>query len=185
MATEVGICNSALIKLGVETISALNENTRQAKLCNEQYAKLRDKLLYAHPWNFAMKKAELEATGEDVLFEFEHEHELPEDCLRVWSTEYPDETYQVEGGLLYSDSEDMKIKYVSKVEDPTLFSPAFSECLSLMIAEDLCHSLVQSNSLKATIQEELRMALREARSFDGQENPAYDLEQDTFLNARY
>jgi len=60
MATsDVEICNSALQKIGAETITTLSDNTRRAALCNRQYDKVRKKLLRAHPWNFAIRRAAL------------------------------------------------------------------------------------------------------------------------------
>lgn len=185
-ASEVAICNSALIKLGVETISALSDNNRQALLCNEQYSKIRDKLLYSHPWNFAMKRASLTATATEPEYEFAYEYTLPADCLRVWDSQYgPDQDfYQVEGDKLYSNYSDVKIKYISKVTDPTKFSPMFDELCALDLAIDLEYALVQSNSFKNTLLSERQEILRDARSFDGQENPSYPYQDDVFLNAR-
>lgn len=183
--TDVGICNSALIKLGVEPISSLSDNSRQALIMNEQYSKVRDALLYDHPWNFAMKRASLTQNGTTPSYEFDYTHTLPADCLRVWNTEYAEDFYQVEGRTLLTDYETIKIKYVSQVTDPTKFTPAFAEALALKLAADTCFALVQSNSLKQTFDEEIRRYIPSARSADAQENPAYDLEQDIFLNARY
>jgi hypothetical protein len=182
--TEVGICNSALIKLGVGTITALNDNTRQAQIMNEQYAKMRDALLYDHPWNFAMKRATLEDDGTEPEYEFTYQAELPADCLRVWNVECEEDFYQIEGGYILSDYDEIKIKYISKVTDPTLFSPAFCEALALKLAADTCYALVQSNSLKNTYLQEMMVYLPSIRSADSQENPAYPLEQDQWINSR-
>ena len=185
-ASEVAICNSALIKLGVETISSLSDNTRQALLCNEQYAKIRDKLLYSHPWNFAVKRATLVATVTEPEYEFDFQYTLPADCLRVWDSQFgPDKDfYQVEGAFLYSNYTDVSIKYIAKITDTTKFSPVFDECLALMLAIDLEYALVQSNSFKNTLLQELQRELRDSRSFDAQENPSYPYQDDVFLNAR-
>ena len=59
MASVLGICNSGLIKLGASTIMSLTEGTKNANLCNEQFAKLRDEVLRGHNWNFAIARAKL------------------------------------------------------------------------------------------------------------------------------
>jgi len=185
-ASEVAICNSALIKLGVETIASLAENSRAARLCNEQYAKIRDKLLYSHLWNFAVKRATLVATVAVPVYEFDIEYTLPTDCLRVWETQYgpSKDFYQVEGGKLYSNYTDVSIRYIAKITDTTKFSPTFDECLALLLAIDLEFALVQSNSFKNTLLAELKEEIRDTRSFDAQENPAYAYQEDTFLDSR-
>lgn len=185
MATELGIVNSALIKLGVEIISALPGTTRQGAIANEQYAKIRDELLYEHPWNFSMKRAALTSTGVTPTFDFGYEYNLPADCLRVWATQYEEDFYQVEGNKLYSNYSALKIRYISKVTNPDLFSPQFCELLSLKLAADLAFVLVQSNTLKATLLQEYTVKLRDARSHDGQENPSYPLTDDLFIESRY
>lgn len=185
-ATEVAICNSALIKLGVETITSLAENSRAALLCTQQYAKIRDKLLYSHPWNFAVKRAILVVTATEPVYEFAYQYTLPTDCLRVWETQYgaDKDFYQVEGGSLYSNYSDVSIKYIAKITDTTKFSPTFDELLSLDIAIDLEYALVQSNSFKNTLLMERKEVLRDTRSFDAQENPSYPYQEDVFLNSR-
>jgi hypothetical protein len=182
--SELGICNSALIKLGVEKISALDNSTRQGAIMSEQYAKIRDSLLYDHPWNFAMKRITSTANVTVPEYEFGYTHDLPSDCLRVWNTEYAEDFYQVEGRSLLTDNQTIKIKYVSQVTDPTKFTPAFAEALALKLAADTCYALVQSNSLKQTYLNEMQMYLPSVRSVDAQENPSYPLEQDIFINSR-
>lgn len=185
-ATEVAICNSALIKLGVETITALSDNSRQALLCNLQYAKTRDKLLISHPWNFAIKRALLVVTVTAPVYEFDYQYTLPTDCLRVWETQYgaDQDFYQVEGGFLYSNYTDVYIKYIAKITDTTKFTPAFDDLLALDLAIELEFALVQSNSFKNTLIGERKEILRDVRSFDAQENPSYPFQDDVFLNAR-
>jgi hypothetical protein len=184
--SEVAICNSALIKLGVETITSLNDNSRQALLCKEQYPKIRNKLLYSHPWNFAMKRAKLVATATAPVYEFSYQYTLPSDCLRIWDTQYGPSTdfYQREGDFLYSNYSDVAIRYIALIADTTKYSPTFDECCALMLAIDLEYSLVQSNSFKNTLLQELQVELRDSRSFDAQENPSYPYQEDVFLNAR-
>lgn len=59
-ATNEDIANSALLKLGAESITSLSDTTRRARLVNEQFNKIRKRLLRSHPWNFAMKRQYLQ-----------------------------------------------------------------------------------------------------------------------------
>jgi hypothetical protein len=183
--SDVDICNSALIKLGIEQISALNENSRAAQLCNEQYDKQRKMLLRAHPWNFAVKREALTATVNTPVYEFSLEYNLPSDYLRIIDTEYPDSFYQIENNKLYSNISDLKVRYISDITDTDLFTPDFAELLSLKIAIDLSYVLVQSPALTERLMMQYESALRDIRSFDGQENPSYPVMDDIFLNVRY
>ena len=42
MASVVQICNSALNQLGASSITALTENSKNARICNERYETIRD-----------------------------------------------------------------------------------------------------------------------------------------------
>lgn len=185
MTTPVDICNSALIKIGIEKITSLSENTRQAQLCNEQYEKNRKMLLREHPWNFAIKRATLVATSNTPEYEFSIEYGLPTDYIRVIDTQYPDSFYQIENGKLYSNISGLKIRYIYNNENEDSYTPDFSELLALKIAIDLSYVLVQSSTLTQTLMAEYDKKLRDVRSFDAQENPSYPVMDDIFLNARY
>ena len=58
-ATVESICNSALAKVGATSISSISGTDKKSVLCNLLYSKVRDKVLKAHPWNFAIKRARL------------------------------------------------------------------------------------------------------------------------------
>ena len=57
MADKFDICNRALDKLGVESITDFSDETKQARICSRNYDTLRRKLLRSHLWNFASKRA--------------------------------------------------------------------------------------------------------------------------------
>ena len=49
MASVVQICNSALNQLGAASITSLTDNSKNARLCNERYATVRDAVFRSHP----------------------------------------------------------------------------------------------------------------------------------------
>jgi hypothetical protein len=53
MASDVAICNTALNRLGANTITSFTENSKEARLCNAEYEGIRDQVLRSHPWNCA------------------------------------------------------------------------------------------------------------------------------------
>lgn len=173
MATDVSICNSALIKLGAERITALTDDSKEAQLCNEQYEKIRDKLLFSHPWNFATKRVELTANGNTSVYDDLNEFDLPADYLRIYEQEDVQRQWFIEdsgsGKKLYADDDPVAFRYIFKNTDPSTYSPGFVELLSLALAKDLAYSLVQSATLKQTLLAEYESMLRDVRSFDSQE----------------
>jgi hypothetical protein len=85
-SSPVQICNAGLIKLGAERINSLSENNKRARLCNERFDGLRQEVLRAHPWNFAIRRADLVRLSTTPEYEYNYEYQLPSDCLRVLET---------------------------------------------------------------------------------------------------
>ena len=55
MASVVDICNSALNLLGAST-SALTEDSKNARLCNQRFENIRDRMFRSHAWNCLTKE---------------------------------------------------------------------------------------------------------------------------------
>ncbi len=186
MATDTSICNSALSKLGAERILSLDENAPNARLCKEQYPKIVDALLRGHPWNFAIKRAQLAASTTDPVFGYDYSFPLPSDCLRVLEIEDGETVdWQKEGRTIVTDSDSMKIKYISSDVTPGEFDANFAEVVAIQLAHDICFAVTQSTSLKETLADELKKALSHARTFDSQEGYPRQAYAKDWRNARY
>lgn len=183
-ASVVGICNSALLKIGAERISSLSDDNKRAIACNEQYAKLRDEVLADHPWNFALKRATLAADATAPNWGYARRFPLPSDCLRVIETQYPNQIYKIESGFILTDESDIKILYVFQQTDVTKFSAKFCEALSLRIAADLAYHLAQSASLSQQLLASYSALLADARAVDAQEGSPAEMVVDEWTGAR-
>ncbi len=58
MPSVVDICNEAMDLLGAATITALTENSKEARLCNRRFSTVRDATLRSHSWNCAIARAD-------------------------------------------------------------------------------------------------------------------------------
>lgn len=145
MASEVQICNMALLEFGDTTITALTEETKEARACKVLYPILRDQLLYIHPWNFALKRADISAALTDTPdFEWDYAYTLPTDppCLRVWELYGTTNEWVVENGLfLTNQDEEIYIRYIAQITETGRFNPAFVTCLSKLLAAMLAPKL--------------------------------------------
>lgn len=168
MATDVGVCNSALVKIGAATITSLGDATKEARTCNEQYAKIRDAVLEAHPWNFAIKRSSLALSGTSPAFEYQNAFQLPADCLRVINVQEDDLEFHVEGQTLVTDEAVIQIRYISRIVDPSLFTATFSEALACRLAVELAYSLANNSALANTMMQAYLAQLKEARSTNAQ-----------------
>jgi len=189
-ASEVSICNLALQKLGAARIVSLSENSRNAKSVNACYEPQRDTELRKYLWNFARKRTSLAAHSTAPAFMYEAAYPLPSDYLRLikparlgldWHVE------QHEGALaiLSNDGAPLDVRYIARVTNPALFDPSFIEMLACKIAWHTCEDLTQSNTKKAALMEEYRMARAEARQTNAFEVPKNPEPIDEWLVARH
>ena len=175
MASIVGICNSALVKLGATRIIQLTEGSKTANLCSEQFDKVRDDLLRGHVWNFAIKRAKLAMLAETPTFEFDAAFQLPPDFLRAVSV-HPDSSgrggvpYRIEGRRLLANAGAIYLRYVHRLTDPNAMDVHFQEALAWALAFDLSIPITQSNSMRQMMEEGLRAQLSKAKSVDAIED---------------
>ena len=83
MASVVNICNSALNLIGASTISALTEDTKNARLCNQRYEPVRNRVFRSHNWNCLVKRVQLAQNSTAPAVEYDYAYALPSDSLRV------------------------------------------------------------------------------------------------------
>lgn len=183
--SEVSICNSAIAKIGGQRLVSLDDANERARLFKEQYPKLRDELLQAHPWGFATKRAAPAAVVLPPNSLYSYKYQLPLDCLRVLEVEGASAKWATEDGFLIVDYPNPVIKYIAQVTDVSKFPPAFSETLAAKLAADTCYSLVQSVTLRAQLITEYEKALRLARSYNAQESSGERVYADSWLHSRY
>lgn len=189
MASEVSICNSALQKLGAGTITALSDNSKTGRACNNAYERLRDAALRKHTWSFAKTRVELAADSTAPEFGYAYKYSLPVDCVRVLP-DYPgyianSPTREIEGRYLLTDEGGpLQIRYIKKVEDPNEMDVLFHEVLACDIAEDICEEITQSNTKLAAIREKRREAVVEARRCNAIEREPEQPPEDTWVTVR-
>ena len=162
------IVNRALLKLGQETVIDLTEDNERARAANALYASVRDTLLSTYRWNFATKRAILEACDLTPAFGFKYQYDLPSDFLRLISL--PDapnnarDNYAIEQQHILTDYESpLKIIYTSRVTRANLFPPYFIEAFSCRLAYEMCDRLKQDITRKNALMQEYELAIREAK----------------------
>ena len=175
----------ALNEVGEGSIMALTEDSKAGRLCNQFYALTRDMVLRAHPWNFATKRVELAQLTETPAFDFDHQFQLPADCLKVQKTDDDRDIFKVEDGMLLSNNAVVKIVYTRRIEDTTKFDSLFVETLYLEIAAKIVFNLSDNNALSQTLFAKAKDKISQAKSMDGQEGIVDVVEADTWLNSRF
>jgi len=186
MTSKVGICNKALIKLGAETIVSLTENSENSNTLLAVYDSVRDTELRKHPWNFAIKRVALaEDADPPATDEFTTQYTLPSDLVRILPGNSESLDWKIEGRKIVTNTTgSLNIRYVARIEDTDMYDSAFVDALACALAVEMCERRTQSNQKAATVREDYRAAIREARKANAFENISDEFPEDSWITAR-
>ena len=198
MPSVVDICNEAMDLLGAATITALTENSKEARLCNRRFYTVRDAVLRAHSWNVAITRASLAADSAAPAFGFSTQFTLPTDpyCLRVisfWNANVNNDIaaydsnvmYKIEGRKILSNESTCSIIYIGRVTDTELYDSLLSSTIAHRLASETAYAITGSNALAQSMYSLYQARLSEARSMDALEGYPEQLQADTYTNARF
>lgn len=189
MASEVEVANVALSRVGAARVTALTENSVEARAVNAVLTVLRDVELRAHVWNFAIKREQLAEDATAPTFGPSSAFTLPSDFIRLLPPDPElhsnDLDWRIEGRkVLTYDTAPLDIRYVYRVTDPNIMDPLFRQAWALRVARAICEPLTQSNSKLQLIDAEYRDVLVMARKADALEEPPVDQPEDTWVTVR-
>ncbi len=168
MATsDVKICNRALAKVGGGRIDSLTEGTEAARVCNELYSELRDEVLVAGQWDFAVKRVGLAQNATAPTSRFTYAYNYPADYLKTVSvttdgtTPLGPEDFRSEGSRVVTDQTAICLVYMARITDSALYPPDFASSLAARIAIDLASSIAKNGRLRIEMQSEYAAYLNE------------------------
>lgn len=182
----VDICNSALQRVGANSITSITDNSPEARACNLAYDANRRDELRKHAWNFAITRAVLAPDATAPAFDFDYAFTLPADCLRVLRPATQNLDWVIEGRkILTNDSNVLYLRYIADVTDTAQFDAGFYNVVSGALAVDICEKLTQSNVKKQGLMQEYKDAVTMARKIDAFESGPEDSADGTWLQAMY
>jgi hypothetical protein len=182
--TQISICNSALIKIGCDRISSIGENKKSAILLNALWDQVRDSILRAHPWNFAIKRVALTPNGNTPAYDYDYEYDLPNDYLRLLDPDLNDIDFVVEDSKMLTNESTINMRYIYRNEDESSWDACFAECFAWRLAKEIAYAMTQSAALVELCEKSYAKALAEARSMDGAEGTMHELSVTTWTDAR-
>ena len=198
MPSVVDICNEAMDLLGAATITALTENSKEARLCNRRFETVRDSVLRSHPWNVAITRASLAKDSETPAFGFANQFTLPTDpyCLRVlsfWNSNidsdvapYDSEVmFKIEGRKVLSNEGTCKITYLARITDTETYNSLLSSTIAHKLAAETAYAITGSTTVSQSMQQLYELRMREARSIDAMEGVPDKMIADDFVNIRF
>lgn len=194
MASQVEICNMALVLIGDQVIEAITDDNDRAVICNRFFDDTRDAVLRAHPWGFAKQRKELAVDAEAPAFGstesgWDYQFTLPTDpwCLRVLEVaeEFPGQKpYSIEGRKLLTDESSIKILYVAQITNTGLFDALFMDALAARLAMNFAMALTKTKTLLELAANLYKLKMDEAMTIDGQESTKKEFYNTTLTAVR-
>ena len=193
MASVVQICNSALNQLGASSITALTEDSKNARLCNERYETIRDAVYRSHPWNCLVKRVQLAQDSDTPAWGFTYQYTLPSDCLRVLQIKDYNSDYKIEGRKLLIDESDVYLIYIAIETDVNQLDILLRETISAGLAQDIAYAITSNLQVTKLMAEKYQAKLSEARHTDASEGyntdptlaPTDQIITEDFITSRY
>jgi hypothetical protein len=184
-ATQVNIVNMALRSIGVARITALSDDSEQARVMTDLYEHIRDEMISLHPWNFAIEYSDTLAENVDTPdFDYDYSYALPAGCLRVIELEDAEDEFKVVGGNLFTDTQDPKIKYIKQVTTTSNFSKSFVTAFAARLAAEACFTLTNDKVFTEQKFEEYKLKLQQSKVCDAQEGTFEKLENSSWIDDR-
>jgi len=191
MASAVDIANSALNLLGASTISAFTDDSKNARLINQRYEPVRNRVFRSHAWNCLHKRVQLAQNSTAPVVEYSHAYALPSDCLRVLKIHNGTTDsiasaidYKLEGRNIVTDEGTVFIIYIALDTDPNNYDTYLQESISHQLAADLAYAVTNNATLADKYMTRTDERLREARFIDATENSLGTIESSEFTDAR-
>ena len=174
--TETDIANMALIMLGQQPITSLDDSNNRAVLANKRLADVRDSVLRAHPWNSAVMRASLTADGTAPTWGFDKRYALPADFVRMISIEDPLVEYKIEAGnsgstsgnYILSDATVMKILYIFRLTDVSKMDDTLKHAIATRLAAEIGQAVTGDINTANMMLEKYQLILMQATFEDSQ-----------------
>jgi hypothetical protein len=197
-ASDTQIANRALQKIGAGSILNLAEDSNSGRECNRAFASVRDAELNRRIWRFSVERVSLPALSATPDSDYAYQYQLPGDFIRlipggdIKTTVDLDDyrsgfgnQYSIEGRKIRTNlGAPLAIRYIRRVTDTTLFTPAFDEAFASRLAYEICERITQSTDKLDRCLRDYKMAIREAQTAQVLELPSEAIADDTWIMCR-
>ncbi|MCP5364897.1 MAG: hypothetical protein H6905_06695 [Hyphomicrobiales bacterium] len=186
--SAIDICARALIKIGANTITSFTEGTAEAEVSASLYPTIRDALLSAHPWNFAIDQAQLSRLVSAPKADYDCAFQLPVNCIRVLSAGAGRRSvglsYRVIGRELHASTSDVTLTFVRRPAED-VFPPFFTMALIAQLAAEFAIPLTDSTSRWQALRKAADEEFRRAKLIDAQEDTPAQINDFTLIEERF
>lgn len=171
--SQFELINAALVKLGAFKITSLADASTESEIAGTLYGPVRDAVLSAYPWGFAVKQVALTAPTGTPVADYSYAFTVPTDTLRVLSIGIS----QMGAGLPYRfvnnqievNTDQIILTYVARVAESA--QPAYFDLVLInRLAAELCIPITENTARAEGLYRLSDLELARAKNIDAQQD---------------
>ena len=188
--TTVGICNHALVLCGASPITALTDDTANARALNAVFENARKAILTECRWTFALTRSTL-ATVATTAISFLYPEETsvytrPTNALRIWQMSEIEAMWREEGPYIISNTASLGTLYTFDHSEVGLWRHKFVEAFIDKLCSDICFMILNSaTKAQAFLEKYEKITLPKAMAEDSQTGVHQEVIDDAWLKSKY
>ncbi len=185
MPSAIDIASNALLLVGDNPINSFTEPGAGAQAAAAFYQQTKEAVLAWHPWSFALKEQELSQLTQapDERTNLRFAYQIPTDLVRIWEI-MPWSYYEIVGDKLYSDEDDLLMRYVFNVDD-TQIPPHVVKALEYKLAAEFAMSVTEDENKVELYERKHLQQMAVASAIDSQNRPQESIKSSPFTEARF
>jgi hypothetical protein len=185
--SDVALASRALIRIGAAPIMSFDDGTAESEIAGALFGPVRDALLSAYGWSFALGQVALVKLDTPPLADFNHAFALPNDFLRALSAGTGGRgrgvSYRIARGALHTDVDSIMLTYIFRPEEEE-FPPYFDAALIARLASELTIPITENTSRAESMFKLAELEYERARQIDAQQDTPGRIEDFSLINAR-
>lgn len=206
MITETDAVNMALARLNLEPITSLDDKNDRAMAAAPVYKLQLDLFLTEHEWSWAQQidtPARLHIADTDERTPWKYAYGIPADCVKLNAVMLTERSmlhghtrperagvwhdvarYGKTGEAIWTDAEEIAIRYTSNNITLDEMSPAATEAFTLRLAAELALDIKGNTQLSKLMIEHYQDALAKAKTRDATTHDIQRLQNHAYIDAR-
>ena len=188
--TTVGICNHALVLCGASPITALTDDSANARALNAVFENARKSILTECRWTFALTRTTL-TTVASTTIQWLHDEEAyvynrPTDILRIWEMSDIQAIWREEGSYIISDTSTLGTLATRDHAEVGLWRHKFVEAFMDRLCSDISFMILNdARKAQAFLEKYEKITLPRAMAEDSQTGTHQEVIDDAWLRTKY
>jgi len=156
-AQWVTIANRALLRIGSDQISSLDDGSVGANFCTQLLPQALETCYSSYHWRSAAKRADLAPLASTPAYGFAYQYVLPKDFALIRSVSC-DGAYEIEGLRILSDAISMSISYVAIPSAPSDMAIILRDLVVRQLAYLISIPMLKNDTISSRLSQEYMQA---------------------------